>query len=104
MSLREIPAYREDLYEMIREHLFQNGIYDDGLAYEVADKAARGYYARMGGVDEDTMLALLDLGFSMDFVFFLSEKLPSFATHNRFYPATQTSHHNNIFLFIIMVL
>jgi DNA polymerase III alpha subunit (gram-positive type) len=72
MSLREIPAYREDLYEMISEKLYKKGIYDNGLAYEVADKTMRGYYARTGGIDEDIMLALLDLGFDIDFIYFLS--------------------------------
>ena len=72
MSLREVPAYREELYEMISEKLYKKGIYDNGLAYEVADKTMRGYYARTGGIDEDTMLALLDLGFDMDFIYFLS--------------------------------
>lgn len=72
MSFREIPAYREDLYEMISERLYEKGIYDEGLAYEVADKTMRGYYARIGGVDEDTISALLGIGFSMEFVSFLS--------------------------------
>ena len=73
MSLREIPAYREELYEMLVEQLRKKGVYDDGLAYEVTDKVMRGYYAKAGGVDEATMSALLDLGFDMDFVFFLSD-------------------------------
>ena len=72
MTLHEIPAYREDLYEMISERLYKNGVYDEGLAYEVTDKTMRGYYAKTGGVDEDTMLALLELGFDIDFVNFLS--------------------------------
>lgn len=72
MSLREIPGYREDLYEMIREKLYNNGIYDDGLACEVADKTMRGYYAKNGGVDDDTVLALLNIGFNIDFIFFIS--------------------------------
>ena len=42
------------------------------MAYEVADKTFRGYYSRSGGVDEDTMLALLELGFDIDFIYFLS--------------------------------
>jgi len=33
----------------------------------------RGYYARIGGIDEDTMLALLELGFDIDFIYFLSD-------------------------------
>jgi DNA polymerase III alpha subunit (gram-positive type) len=73
MSLREIPAYREELYEMLVEKLRKKGVCDDGLAYEVTDKVMRGYYAKAGGVDEATMSALLDLGFDMDFVFFLSD-------------------------------
>ena len=73
MTLHEIPAYREDLYEMISERLYKNGVYDEGLAYEVTDKTMRGYYAKNGGVDEDTMLALLELGFDIDFVNFLSK-------------------------------
>lgn len=73
MSFREIPAYREELYEMLVEKLRKNGVYDDGFAYEVTDKTMRGYYARNGGIDEGTMSALSDLGFDIDFVFFLSE-------------------------------
>lgn len=72
MSFREIPAYREELYEMINERLYEKGIYDEGLAYEVADKTMRGYYARIGGVDEDTISALLGIGFDMVFISFLS--------------------------------
>ena len=33
----------------------------------------RGYYARIGGIDEDTMLALLELEFDLDFIYFLSD-------------------------------
>lgn len=73
MSLREIPAYREDLYEMIRQRLYQKGIFDEGLAYEVTDKTMRGYYAKSGGVDEVTTSVLLSIGFDMDFINFLSE-------------------------------
>ena len=73
MSLREIPAYREELYEMLVEKLRKKGVCDDGFAYEVTEKVMRGYYAKNGGVDEVTMSALLELGFDMDFVFFLSD-------------------------------
>ena len=73
MSLREIPAFREDLYEMISERLCLQGVHDKGFAYEVTDKAMRGYYAKTGGVDEDTMSALLNVGFDMDFIYFLSD-------------------------------
>jgi len=33
---------------MISKRLYKKEIYDEGLAYEVADKAMRGYYARTG--------------------------------------------------------
>lgn len=71
LSLREMPAYREDVYEMIFEKLRSNGIYDVGLAYEVAENVRRGYYAKNGGIDEETMLSLVDIGFDMDFILFL---------------------------------
>ena len=71
MSLREIPAYREELYEMICDRLRRNGIYDTGLAYEITERARRGYYERSGGVDEDSCLSLLQLGFDMDLIFLL---------------------------------
>lgn len=73
MSLREIPAYREDLYDMICEKLRQKGIYETGFAYEIMEKARRGYYERSGGVEDDTMSMLLNLGFDMDFIFFLEK-------------------------------
>lgn len=68
---REIPAYREELYELICDRCYKNGIYDDGLAYEVAENARRGYYARHGGVDKETRCFLLNLGFNMVFIEFL---------------------------------
>ena len=73
MSLCEIPGYREDLYKMLNDRLCAKGIYNAGLAYEVSDKTMRGYYAKTGGVDEDTMFALLNIGFDIDFIFFLSQ-------------------------------
>ncbi len=73
MSLREIPAYRDDIYEIICEKLFKKGIYDTGFAYEVMEKARQGYYARKGEVDQSTADALLSLGFDLDFVFFLEK-------------------------------
>ena len=72
MSLCEIPGYREDLYEMINNQLRLKGVYNEGFAYEVTNKVMRGYYAKNGGMDEDTMFALLNIGFDMNFIFFLS--------------------------------
>jgi DNA polymerase-3 subunit alpha (Gram-positive type) len=73
LSLREIPAFREELFQMLSEHLRKKGIYDTGLAFEVMDKAYRGYYAKLGSVDEETVLALLQLDVDMDYIFFLEK-------------------------------
>ena len=73
MALRDIPAYREDLFQMIAEHLYKKGVYDTGLAYEVTEKARKGYYAEIGGMDEDTMLALLNIDIDLDYIFFLEK-------------------------------
>ena len=72
-SLNEIPAFREDLYNMICERLRQKGIYGTGLAYEVMENAAKGHYRGNDGMEENTMVALLELGFDMDFVLFIEK-------------------------------
>jgi DNA polymerase-3 subunit alpha (Gram-positive type) len=71
MSFDEIPAFREDLFDMISDRLYRRGIYDNGLAYEVTEKARRGYYARVGGMDEETMLALLEIGVEQKYIFLI---------------------------------
>ncbi len=73
MSLREIPAYREDLFNLIAQHLYKKGVYHTGLAYEVTEKARRGYYERVGGMDEETMLALFRLDIDQEYIFFLEK-------------------------------
>ncbi len=70
---RDIPAFSEDLYDMICDKLRKNGIYETGFAYEVTEKARKGYYAQNDGVDEDTLLTLSDLGFDMEFIFFIEK-------------------------------
>ena len=37
------------------------------------DKARRGYYAEIGGMDEDTMLTLLHLDIDQEYIFFLEK-------------------------------
>ena len=71
--LAEIPTYREELYMMIREHLYHHGIHDDGLAYEVMEKAWHGHYSKAGEVDEYTALSLQRIGFDVDFIAFLEK-------------------------------
>lgn len=78
MPLCEIPAYCEDIYNAVCEKLSKNGLYENGIAYEVMDRARRGSYAR-NKVDKDTADALHTLGFESDFVFFL-EKIQSMFT------------------------
>ena len=73
MSLHEIPAYREDVFHLILEHLQKKGIYDSGLAYEVAEKTWRGHYAKDGQIDEETMMAMFRLDIDEAFVFFLEQ-------------------------------
>ena len=73
MSLREIPAYREDVFNLISERLQKKGIYDSGLAYEVAEKTWRGYYAKEGHIDEETMMAMFRLDIDEAFVFFIEQ-------------------------------
>lgn len=73
MELSQIPAYRDELYQMISSRLYQKGICDTGLAYEITGKAMRGYYAKTGGLDEDVLLALFQLDFDYDFIAFLEK-------------------------------
>ena len=72
MSLREIPAFREDVFHLISEFLSKKGIHNTGLAYEVTEKAWRGQYAKNGCVDDETLMALFRLDVDQDYVFFLA--------------------------------
>ena len=71
MTLAEIPAFCEDIYNEINDRLIGNGVYEDGFAYKVAKKTKNGSYALNGMVDNGTVSALLSLGFSLDFIFFI---------------------------------
>lgn len=73
MTLAALPVFREDVFCTIAEKLRLRGMQGTGLAYEVMDKARRGYYATKGCVEENTVLSLLGLGFDMDFLFFLEK-------------------------------
>ena len=70
---KDIPAFREDIYDMICDKLRENGIYETGFAYEVMEKAIKGYYAQNDGADEETLIALLNLGFDMEFIYFIEK-------------------------------
>jgi DNA polymerase III alpha subunit (gram-positive type) len=73
VTLFHIPASPEDVFDMIVEKLRAQGVADVGFALDVAEKAKRGYYQKTGGMDETTRLALLELGFELEFIFFLEE-------------------------------
>lgn len=73
MTLAEIPAFFEDIYDEINDRLVGNGVCEDGFAYEVAKKAKYGSYALSGAVDNSAVSALLSLGFSIDFIFFIEK-------------------------------
>lgn len=70
-SLRDIPAFGDDIYEMIYKKLCERGIYETGFAYEVALKARKGYYA-LNGLDSAVESKLLNLGFDIVFCDFIS--------------------------------
>lgn len=81
MTLAEIPAFGEDVYNEIAKRLVGNGIYEDGFAYEVAKKAKLGSYALNGEVDNITVSGLLSLGFNLDFIFFIEKVRYMFPKH-----------------------
>lgn len=71
-SLQDIPAFWDDIYEMICRKLRECGIYETGFAYEVALKTRQGYYAR-NGLDPAVAQKLLELGFDVEFCDFISK-------------------------------
>ena len=81
MTLAEIPAFGEDVYNEIAKRLVGNGIYEDGFAYEVAKKAKLGSYALNGEVDNISVSGLLSLGFNLDFIFFIEKVRYMFPKH-----------------------
>ena len=72
LPLSNVPVFREDMYDMICEKLRDCGIYEVGLAYEVAQNTRRGVYARKG-LDESTRQALLSLGFNTEFCSYIEK-------------------------------
>lgn len=69
-KLSDIPAIRDDVFMMIRDVLQERGVYDTGFAFDVSEKARRGYYAehRMDGYTIET---LKNLGFDDWFASYL---------------------------------
>lgn len=61
-SLADIPATRDEVFMTIRDAMRDCDFYDMGFAYDVANKARRGYYHEHG-MDDYTNGALSMLGF-----------------------------------------
>ena len=59
--LADIPATRDEVFMMIRDAMQEQGVYDTGFAYDVANKARRGYYQEHG-MDDYTNGILQMLG------------------------------------------
>ena len=61
-SLADIPATRDEVFMTIRDAMNDCDLHDAGFAYEVANKARRGYYLEHG-MDDYTNQTLSMLGF-----------------------------------------
>ena len=66
----DIPATRDEVFMMIRDAMQEQGVYDTGFAYDVAEKARKGYYAEHG-MDGYTIDTLKSLGFGDWFASYL---------------------------------
>ena len=69
-SLADIHATRDEVFMMIREAMRKCGFYDTGFAYDVADKACRGYDLKHG-MDSYTTDMLRNLGFDEWYIDYL---------------------------------
>ena len=61
-NLSDIPATRDEVFMQIRNAMQERGVYDTGFAYDVAEKARKGYYTEHG-MDGYTINTLKNLGF-----------------------------------------
>lgn len=68
--LADIPATRDEVFMQIRDAMQEQGVYDTGFAYDVAEKARKGYYAEHG-MDGYTIDTLKNLGFDDWFASYL---------------------------------
>ena len=70
--LADIPATRDEVFMRIRDAMREHGVYDTGFAYDVANKARKGYYFEHG-MDGYTIDTLKSLGFDDWFASYLLE-------------------------------
>ncbi len=60
-SVSELMAYREDVFEYIRDKMQKKSFTDTGFAYKVTEDVRRGFYAK-NGVPEDIKTLLRSIG------------------------------------------
>lgn len=68
--LADIPDTRDEVFILIRDAMREHGEYDTGFAYDVANKARKGYYFEHG-MDGYTIDTLKSLGFDDWFASYL---------------------------------
>ena len=69
-NLLDIPTTRDEVFVMIRDAMRECGFHDTGFAYEIANKARKGYYFE-NGMDSYTAANLRMLGFDEWFVSYI---------------------------------
>ena len=68
--LADIPSTRDEVFMKIRNSMEERGVYDNGFAYDVAEKARKGYYAEHG-MDNYTVEMLYELRYDDWFIDYL---------------------------------
>ena len=61
VPVRNVIAYRDDVFNHIEKHMLRKGMSNTGYAYKIMEDTRRGVYAR-GGVSEETKKQLKDIG------------------------------------------
>ena len=61
IPVRNVIAYRDDVFNHIAQHMLRKGIANTGYAYKIMEDTRRGVYAR-GGVSEEMKKQLKDIG------------------------------------------
>lgn len=70
--LAKIPSSRDDVFLRVKKALEARGIYGSGLAFEISEKARKGFYLDHGGADANTVSCLVQLGLEREFIDFIS--------------------------------
>ena len=70
--LAKIPSSRDDVFLRVKRALETRGIYGSGLAFEISERARKGFYRYHGGADANTVSCLVQLGLEREFIDFIS--------------------------------